>query len=149
MKMRSVYFAAFVVVALFAYVGTTQAAGGFSVRTLKGTYGISGSGTLGYGTIQAAVVGLNSFDRDGSCDITAKVNAGGRVAPLTTAHCSYSVNADGTATLDVTFNEPPFTVPFHSDFVIVDGGKELHFVLSDAAGSTVASGVAKRQSPSE
>jgi hypothetical protein len=131
------------------FVGATHGAAGFSNRSLRGTYGLSGSGTIGFGTIPAAVVGLNSFDRNGGCDISAKVNAGGVVVPLTTAHCSYSVNADGTGSIDVTFNEAPFTVPFHSDFVIVDGADELPFVLSDAAGSTVASGVAKRQTAAE
>jgi hypothetical protein len=131
-----------------AYLGATQA-GGYSNRSLRGTYGLSGSGTIGFGTIPAAVVGLNSFDRAGHCDISASLNAGGLVTPLTTAQCTYSVRPDGTGTLDVRFNEAPFTVPFHSDLVIVDGGNELLFVLSDGAHSTVASGVAKRQSQTE
>lgn len=128
-----------------AYSGTTQA-GGYSNRSLRGTYGLSGSGTIGFGTVPAAVVGLNWFDRGGRCDISAKLNAGGFVTSLTTAQCQYSVRADGTGSIDVTFNEAPFTVPFHSDFVIEDDADELPFVLSDSAHGTVASGVAKRQS---
>ena len=49
----------FLVVALLAYVATSQAANGFSNRSLKGTYGLSGSGTLAGGAVQAAIVGLN------------------------------------------------------------------------------------------
>jgi hypothetical protein len=48
--------------------------------------------------------------------------------------------------LDVTFNEPPSNVRFHSDFVIVGHAKELRAVLSDAGGLTVATSVSKRQS---
>jgi hypothetical protein len=98
--------------------------------------------------VQAAVVGLNSFDGAGGCRITARLNQGGVVNPLTTATCSYTVNPDGTGTIDVTFNELP--VPFRSDFVIVDQAKELLFVLSDEfSHSTVASGVAKRQTSND
>lgn len=44
--------------------------------------------------------------------------------------------------LDVTFAGP---VTFASDFVIIDAAKEFHFIVSDAGGTTVASGVARRQ----
>jgi len=47
-----------------AYAGATNA-GGYSNRSLHGTYGLSGSGTIGFGTTPAAVVRLNSFDRAG------------------------------------------------------------------------------------
>lgn len=144
MKTRRICVAA--VIAVVAYAGTSQAGGGFSLRSLKGTYGVSGSGTLAGGAVQAAVVGLNSFDGAGGCGISARLNAGGTVYTLTSAECSYRVNRDGTGSLDVTFNEPPFTGPFLSDFVIVDEANELHFVLSDPSGGTVASGVSKRQS---
>jgi hypothetical protein len=143
MSIRRIVIAATVVAGLVCAV-KIQAAGP-AFRSLRGTYGLSGSGTIGFGTVQAAVVGLNSFDRGGGCDVSAKINAGGIVTPVTTAHCRYAVNGDGTGVIDVTFNEAPFTIPFHSDFVIVDGANELRFVLSDALHSTVATGVAKRQ----
>lgn len=147
MTRRHIFVAATMMFAVFAYSGATRAAGGFSVKSLKGVYGFSGSGTIG--TTPAAVVGLNSFDRAGGCDITAKLNVGGSVASLTTAACSYAVNPDGTGFLDVTFNEAFPGLPgieFHSDFVIVDGGKEVHAVLSDNFGATVATSISKRQS---
>lgn len=149
MNTRKIYVAVVVLAALLACVGTSHASGRFTLRSLRGVYGFSGSGTLFGGTVQAAVVGLNSFDGAGGCRITARLNAGGMVTSLTSATCSYTVNPDGTGSTTVTFNEPPFG-PFRSDFVIVDQAKELRFVLSDLfGGGTVASGVAKRQRPGE
>ena len=142
---RTILVAAIVVVSVLTYVRGGDASGGFSVRTLRGTYGFSGDGTLGGGTIPAAVAGLNFFDRAGGCAIRARLNAGGAVHPLNSTSCTYSVNPDGTGSLDVAF-EPPFAVPFHSDFVIVDGGRELRFILSDALGQTVAQGSSIHQS---
>jgi hypothetical protein len=136
--------------ALLAYVGTSQADGRFSARTIRGVYGFSGSGTLAGGAIQAAVAGLNSFDGADGCTVTARLNAGGTVHSVRSTSCSYTVNSDGTGSAHITLTGTPFPLPeFRSDFVIVDNAKEIHFVLSDAAGGTVASGVAKRQVGSE
>jgi hypothetical protein len=147
MTTRHIFVAAIMMFVVFAYSGASRAAGGFSVKSLKGVYGFSGSGTLA--TMPAAVAGLNSFDRAGGCDITAKINIGGAVAAVTTNTCTYVVNPDGTGFLDVTFNEPFPGLPgikFHSDFVIVDGAREVHAVLSDNLGMTVATSISKRQS---
>ena len=147
MNRTKIYVAAVVLAALFSMAGTSHASGGFTLRSLKGVYGFSGSGTLGDGAVQAAVVGLNSFDGAGGCDITARFNNGGTVVSLTTAVCTYTVNRNGTGMITVTFNELP--IPFMSDFVIVDHAKELLFVLSDVSQTTVASGVAKRQASND
>ena len=149
MNTRKIYVAAIILAALLAYVGPSHASGNFRLRSLRGVYGFSGSGTLFDGSVQAAIVGLNSFDGAGGCDITARLNAGGTVFSLTAATCTYTVNSNGTGLITATFNEPGFTGPFMSDFVIVDQGKELQFVLSDVSQTTVASGVAKRQSSSD
>ncbi len=148
MNTRTIYAALIMLAGLLASVGTTQAVERFTQRSLRGIYGFSGSGTLEGGTVQAAVVGLNSFDGAMGCRITARLNRGGVVLSLTSAICSYTVNPDGTGFINVTFNELP--LPFRSDFVIVDQAKELQFVLSDEFfHSTVASGVAKRQTSSD
>jgi hypothetical protein len=149
MKTRKVYVTLLMLAGMLASVSTSQAVSSFSLRSLRGTYGFSGSGTLAGGMVQAAVVGVNSFDGAGGCRITARLNAGGMVHSLTSATCSYTVNPNGTGTTTVTFHEPPFVGPFISDFVIVDAKKELRFVLSDPSGGTVASGVAKRQAAGE
>jgi hypothetical protein len=146
MKIGRLHVGAAAITAAVLLAGASHAAGGYSKRSLRGSYGFSGSGTLAAGTIQAAVAGLNLFDGAGGCEVRARLNAGGQVVPLTTASCSYEVNRDGTGTLDVTFNEPPFAGPFHSDFVIVDGTNQIQFVLSDPSGGTVASGVTTKQS---
>ena len=148
MNTRRIFMALIMLAGLLASVGTSQAVGNFTQRSIKGIYGLSGSGTLEDGTVQAAIVGLNSFDGAGGCRITARLNRKGVVSQLTSATCSYTVNPDGTGTIDVTFTELP--IPFKSDFVIVDQAKELQFVLSDEFfHSTVASGVAKRQTSGE
>lgn len=148
MNIRTIYVAVIMLAGLLGSFGTSQAVERFTNRSLRGIYGFSGSGTLADGTEQAAVVGLNSFDGAGGCRITAQLNRGGMVSPLTSATCSYTVNPDGTGLTEVTFTELP--IPFKSHFVIVDQAKEIHFVLSDPlTQTTVASGVAKRQASSD
>lgn len=70
-------------------------------------------------------------------------DVGGGVTPLSTATSWYTVHPNGTGSLTVTFNEPPFG-PFISDFAIVNP-EETQFVLSDAGHSTVASGMGRKQ----
>src|SRR5687767_4522266 len=112
--------------AFLAYVGTTQAGGRFSDRTIRGVYGFSGAGTLAGGAIQAAVAGLNSFDGDGGCGVRARLNAGGAVHSVSSTSCSYSVNPDGTGSARITLTGTPFPLPeFRSDFVIVDNADEI------------------------
>ena len=152
MHNRKVYLLAVVVFGALAYVGTSHASSTGSPRSIIGTYGLVGAGTLGAGTIQAAVVGVTTFGRSGHCRITAKINAVPLVpqpVPLNSTSCTYTLNADGTGTQDVTFDNPLFAGPFHSDFVVVEGGEELPFMLSDGTGGTVATGVAKRQTSND
>ena len=127
---------------LFLGIPSAQADEHFRLQSLRGVWGVSASGTLGDGTVQAAAVGLFTFDAAGGCTETAKLNAGGIVTPLTSIACSYTVNSDGSGSLTVTF---PGSLTFTVDFVIVDVAKEFHFIVSDPTGTTVASGVAKRQ----
>ena len=141
-----IYASTMIVAVALAGVATSEAGERFSRRSLKGTYGFNGSGTVAGGTVAAGFVGLNSFDGAGGCTATVRLNAGGTVIPLSAAECSYTVNADGTGQIHVTFDHPIFGGPFTSDFVIVDKGKEVPFSVSDVSGGTVATGVAKKQS---
>jgi hypothetical protein len=145
MNKKRIYMSGIIAAASLAYVVASQGSERFSVRSLKGTYGFNGSGTLLGGTVEAAFVGLTSFDRAGGCRIKTRLNAGGQVQSLTSAQCSYTVNPDGTGSIRVTFHEPPFTGPFVSDFVIVDNAEELPFALSDPTGGTVGTGVSIKQ----
>jgi hypothetical protein len=149
MTMRRISIAAAVVIAALTYAGASGASSGFSVRSLKGVYGFSGAGTLGAGTIQTAVVGLQRFDGAGGCRITARLNAGGTVHSLRSTRCTYTVTPDGRGVATVTFDHPVFAGPFISDFALVDGGDEALFAISDPSQTTVASGAAKRQASSE
>lgn len=148
MSKRRTYMGVIILAAVLTYGGTSQADQQFTLRSLRGTFGFSGSGVL-LGA-PAAVVGLTSFDGAGGCAISARLNAaavGDAVVPLVSIACAYNVNPDGTGSQTITFAGlfgPPFS-PFTSDFVIVDAKKELPFILSNATGDTVASGVAKRQ----
>jgi hypothetical protein len=132
------------------HVASSDTSGRFSNRTLRGVYGFSGSGTLLNGTVQAAVVGLNSFNGAGGCRIQGRLNLGGGVHSIQSSSCTYHVGPDGAGSLEVVLTAtPPPAVPlppsFTSDFVIVDNGKQLQFMLSDDLGLTVASGLTVKQ----
>jgi hypothetical protein len=152
MYIKRICVLAILVAAVLAYVGTSHATSNTSTRSIIGTYGFNGAGTLGAGTIQAGVVGLTTFGRNGRCRISVKINAVPLVPQpvlVNSTSCAYTLNADGTGTQDVTFDNPMFAGPFHSDFVVVDDGNELPFMLSDGTGGTVATGVAKRQTSND
>lgn len=146
---RGLCLTAIMLAAVLVDAGSGWATGHFTLRSVKGTYGFSGQGTLG--GAPAAVVGLNSFDGAGGCEVQAKLNLVGTILPLISSSCSYTVNPDGTGAVSMTFPGPigPLSlpeIPFVTSFVIADGGHELPFILSDTfGGGTVASGVATRQ----
>ena len=146
MSKRRIYMGVIILAAVLAYGGTSQADEQFTLQSVKGTFGFSGSGTLG--GFPAAVVGLTSFDGAGGCAISARLKPAplGAVVPLASIACVYDVNPDGTGSQTATFATPFGPLgPFTSDFVIVNK-KELQFILSDGfGGGTVASGVSKRQ----
>jgi hypothetical protein len=126
---------------VFLANSTARADGKFSLKSIRGTYGFSASGTLrGF---PAAAVGLNSFDGKGGCAISVQLNslAVGGLIHMDTIACTYTVNADGTGVINSTF---PIGM-FRSDIVIINDD-EVDFVLSNSIpGDVVASGVAKRQ----
>jgi hypothetical protein len=120
----------------------------FDLRTLRGAWGYSGSGEIA--GMEAAVVGRVVFDGNGRCTNVASLNIGGSVIALTSTapggFCSYTVNSEGTGSLRVRFIGPGNTpYDFTAPFVIVDDGDELRFMAQDSTGTTVASGVTKRQ----
>lgn len=148
MRIRLAFIVGVVVTALLAQVPSSRAGAGFGNHSLTGAYGFSGTGTLVFGKVPANVEGLAVYDGNGHCTVKARLNAIGFVLPLTSSQCTYHVNADGTGTQTTTFTEEPHG-PFLSDFVIVDNTEEIRFILSDAAASTNASGVSKKQGLSE
>jgi hypothetical protein len=138
MNARRLTWCVIVLASLVSTVGLADADEPFSERSLRGTYAFSGSGYL-IGQ-PAAVVGVTRFDGHGGCETSAKLKVitSGAVVPLSSLSCTYTVDADGTGTQELTFS----IGSFHSDLAIA--GDEINFVLSGPA-ATVANGIAKLQ----
>jgi hypothetical protein len=113
-----------------------RAQGNCNLQTVKGSYGYLSTGSF-FGTPLASV-GSMTLDGAGNISGNDTNSFGGSVSsnPFTG---SYSVNADCTGTLAVSFGF--FTIDNH--MVIVDNGKEI-FVIETNPGS-VATLVLKRQ----
>jgi hypothetical protein len=116
----------------------------FTVQSLRGNWGFSGSGTISPPTVPqitwGAVVGILTFDGSGGCSMSNTANIGGTTTAQTSQTCTYTVNPDGTGSIVAQFPGDPGPLPL--SFVLVDGGDELHLIRTDIA---VATGVAKRQ----
>ena len=143
---RSVLSAAVLFGALLACAAPGHADQKFNNRDLRGTWGLKAHGFLFVSAsshLPASAVGLNSYDGNGGCTSESSLNAGGTVAFLTSASCTYTVNSDGTATQQTVFVGG---ASFTAHIVLVDAD-EAFFIVSDTAqpGTTVASGLLKRQ----
>jgi len=119
-----------------------------SNHTLKGTYGFSQLGAvLGIAPfpVTAADVGIVSGDGFGNLTGSETVNVGGQVFTDTFANGTYQVNPDctGTASWTAIFSNGAPPQARSASFVIVDNGKEVHF-LSTGPG-TVLVGIARKQ----
>jgi hypothetical protein len=144
------YVAMMIVAALIVFSGSSEADNDdrFTERSLRGSWGFSAAGFLAVRATgshtPASAVGLLTFDGRGECTDEAKLNSAGTVVSLTSITCTYTVNPDGTGTIQTTFAPAG---AFTTDFVIIEEKGEFHFIVSDVAqpGTTVASGVARRQ----
>jgi hypothetical protein len=135
--------AAVVIAAVVAWSSSAPAEQRFSDKSLKGAWGFNAHGFLAGGTVPASAMGRNTYDGNGGCFSESRLNAGGTVLALASLSCTYTVNPDGTGVQQTTFTAGVFT----THFVLVDNAKEFLFIVSDTAqpGTTIASGVAKRQ----
>jgi hypothetical protein len=115
-----------------------KAEGKCNLLTVKGSYGYLNTGS--FGVVPLASVGTITFDGAGLVSGNDTNSFGGTVSsnPFTG---SYTVNADCTGTVAVSFFGGAFTI--NNNMVIVDNGKEI-FVIETNPGS-VATGVFKRQ----
>lgn len=115
-----------------------------NLRRLRGTYGFSASGTIMPPALPqptaAVAVGIMTFDGEGGCTISDTINIGGAVASRPPTPGSYTLAANDTGTIAVTFPGDPGPTPLA--FVLVDNRRELRFIRTDLG---VAEGVAKRQ----
>ena len=138
--------AAMVIGALVALTGPSHAEQKFDNKDLRGTFGFKAAGFLFVGPTShtpASAVGLNTYDGAGGCESESLLNSGGTVLPLSSVSCTYTVNADGTATQQTSFGPG---LSFTTHLVLIDRD-EVFFIVSDATqpGTTVASGVLKRR----
>jgi hypothetical protein len=132
---------------MFVVVGgmfaSLPAYGQDACANLQGSYGFSRNGTAGSGTISAAAVGVIVFDGVGNVSGHDTTSVNGNIIRRTFSG-TYVVNPDCTGSITVTFitGTPGRVSP--SDFVIVDDGKGLLLINTNAG--EVILGSARKQS---
>ena len=113
-----------------------------SNASLKGSYGFYGSGfNIPAGTPRVSL-GRETYDGKGNFTNTVTVNSNGTVIHGNNFG-TYTVNADCTGTLFDKVSEVT------SEFVLVDGGKEIYRLTFPPGPALVAYGVSKKQFPDE
>jgi hypothetical protein len=109
-------------------------------RTVAGTYGFQGQGTLGLGTPQAfpaAETGVATADGAGNLTGNVTFSLGGQI--LSTPFIgTYQVNPDCTISETISFG----TQTRHQQGVVLDRGQQIDFIDTDPG--TVLTRVAKR-----
>jgi hypothetical protein len=116
-----------------------------SNRTLKGSYGLYGDGTV-IGVGPNAVIALFTYDGEGNLTGTGTSKVNGNVSHFTLTG-TYAVDADCNVSDTVLF--PSGATATHQS-VIVDNGMEFFFLNSTPGTATsghVSVGVGKKQFP--
>lgn len=119
----------------------------FTNHTIQGIWGFSSG--VGFivspnNDMPLPLVGAGTvmFDGEGYCRVSTTVNLNGtKIGPITSDSCTYSVKPDGTGTSIAYFSNPGTPESSAVSFVIVDYGKEIRFINTDAL---VGSFTAKR-----
>lgn len=146
------------VVGFFTNVPRALADSTYTVKDLKGVFAFSAEGTL-YPSfpelspaLPAVGVGLFTFDGAGGCSVVDQFNVAslGLVPSAgfrTSTSCQYTVNSDGTGTLEASFGGSVGDIngPGSLTFSMVGKGPvtEIRFIRSDPG--AVAMGVARQQ----
>lgn len=134
--------AAAIIVGLAGSLPGTRADQGYSVQSLRGSWGFTSSGTAlppyAPSALPVAVVGVLTFDGNGTCTVSETINAGGQSFSQSSSSCTYTVQPDGSGTLLAQTPGGPSPIAF----VITDTRTELRLIRTDQA---VASGVAHKQ----
>ena len=130
----------------FALASQTAARAGFDEGSIRGAWGLSGSGQLLPPAAPEPMpfVSLNRmvFDGAGNCEVVVLVNAAGTlVGPLIAENCEYSVDQDGFGRAVAEFPGGPVTGPLPIAFLIVDKARELRVINTN---ELLGEGVAKR-----
>jgi hypothetical protein len=150
MVTKKTFLALMVIGLVGGFIATSQADDQFTDRSIQGKWVFSADGTFLPGDVfpvptPAAAVGLTTYDGKGGCFVSATLNVGGNVIPLSSSSCNYFVNPDGTGQQITTLPFDGAPVDFVSDLVIVAKQKELLFTISSPQNPLVASGVGKKQ----
>lgn len=115
-----------------------------TVRNLHGHWGFSGSGVILPPATPAetpmAVTGIMTFENLSRCAITDTLNIGGSTISRTSKSCAYTVNPDGSGSLEAWFPGDPGPTPL--SFVLVDDQNEMYLIGTSVM---VGGGIAKRQ----
>jgi hypothetical protein len=119
---------------------------GCSLGTIKGSYGISTTGSIVFaGPVGLVVdVGVITFDGGGEASQTTTVSLNGVIIPnRTSLSGSYVVNPDCTGDISLTLPGATGPITSTSHMVIVNHGKELRTIVTGAG--RVLAGTAERQ----
>ena len=141
-KLQAALFMLLIMGGLNGIPGMQAQGGEFGQESIRGQWGFSAHGTIvppaAPAPIPAVAVGIMTFGRNGVCSISDTININGFSASRTSFACVFTVNPDGTGTLEASFAGDPGPTPLA--FVIADHKKEIRFIRTDLG---VASGVAK------
>jgi|SRR5450759_1381555 len=96
-----------------------------SQRALSGHWAFRAEGTGPFGPF--AVVGLQTFDRDGGLDAVEMLSAGGVTVP-SHLHGTYTVGEDCTGTMRTTFDNGMSGTMY---FVVAAGGDQIYALETD------------------
>lgn len=123
----------------------------YSNKTIQGTWAWHSDGFIG--ADWAPSTGLVTFDGRGECGGSFHIVIGGQVIFLSVdapgSDCRYSVNPDGTGTLEATVVDPVGnTTVFFNNFTILNRNK-FFWISTDALGQTAGRGVSERRSGSD
>lgn len=111
-------------------IKAVNASAGCSLRSVAGTYGVSGGGTVGVGTsapVQDTEVGLLTADGNGNISGSVSFSANGTLLAATYIG-TYSVNSDCTASASIVDS---LGEHLHETGVVLRGGSEIRFIGTD------------------
>jgi hypothetical protein len=140
MKRISTPIVLIMILALFVLVivPKVQAAEECSNASLQGSFGVTSTGTI-VGVGPLAAVGVVTFDGQGNHVGFDTISFNGSIARMNFGG-TYKVNSDCTGSDTENFQGGP---TIHRDFVIVDEGREIRFIVTDSGNAVTA--VAKRK----
>ena len=131
------------VTSLLSLGGGARAQADCTNASLKGTYGITCEGALGGSP--AAEVGIATYDGKGKVSGKSTISINGTILKDVPFEGTYTLNADCTGTIFGTLGN--LNLSLH--FVLVDGGREIYFIIASIPRSLVVYGVRKKISQDE